>query len=497
MTRVESLLRREIGLDAASIGSTLIQRTVRLRMKDRGLKKVEDYERLLESSAAALDELIEAVVVTETCFFRDREPFAAFAQMALQWLPKNPAGTLRTLSVPCSSGEEPYSLAMALADLSVPPHRFLIDGVDISERALERARHAVYGKNSFRGKDLSFRDRHFRPSGRDYTLKTAVRECVRFHRDNLLGNDFLADRPPYDFIFCRNLLIYFDRATQLRALEKLHRLLAPDGILFVGPAELPLVAGNGFVSANLPMAFACRKTSAPTQGQILKPEAALPAGVKPRAGHAPFRGVEAGGPATAGPQGSPRGIAVSREVGPGGGNIPRGEPTDTIRDASPAPESGAPHTGLDVARQLADAGRLAEAVALCQTHLRQQGPTAQAYYLLGLLCDASGDAAAGDHYRKALYLEPNHYDTLLQLSLLLEKHGDRTGAATLRSRLKRLDGGKPSDKTTMKTAPEIQATEDGRAYKRRADQATPKRFAQARRAGKHRRAGARAGLIEP
>lgn len=418
MTRIESLLRREIGLDAASIGSTLIQRTVRLRMKGHGLKKAEDYERLLKTSATELEELIEAVVVTETWFFRDREPFAAFAQMALSRLarmPADPVGTLRTLSVPCSSGEEPYSLAMALLDLPVPPYRFVIDGVDISSRALARAEHAVYGRNSFRGKDLAFRDRHFRHTKDGYALNPAVRECVRFHRENLLGDDFLAGRAPYDFILCRNLLIYFDRATQVKALEKLHRLLAPEGVLFVGPAELPLVAGNGFVSANLPMAFACRK-SIPQCGTIA-PAKHMPENSS--ATHRTALGVAFSGGLSARPPEA--GIAAS--------------PPRRQTNAHTTPESP---SNLEAARQLADAGRLEDATAICESHLRKEGPSAQVYYLLGLLCDARGNPKASEYYRKALYLEPNHYETLLQMSLLLEKSGDRVGARAFKRRAERV-----------------------------------------------------------
>jgi chemotaxis protein methyltransferase WspC len=413
MSRIESLLRKEIGLDAASIGSTLIERTVRLRMKALGLKQVEDYERLLLSSRAAMDALIEAVVVTETWFFRDHEPFAAFAEMALQWLPKHPAGTLRALSIPCSSGEEPYSLAMTLLDVAVPPHRFVIDAVDISSHALARARHAVYGKNSFRGKDLAFRDRYFRHAKEGYLLIPAARQCVHFHRDNLLGEEFLAGAALYDCIFCRNLLIYFDRATQVKALERIHRLLTPEGMLFVGPAELPLVAGNGFTSANLPMAFACRKTEvrsarrSPQRLQRISPAQAY---------RAAFPAARA-----------------NAEAAPAARTSPRQQ--SAVRAASAVPSD------LDAARQLADAGRTEEAAAICEAHLRSEGPSAEVYYLLGLLHDASGDPKASDFYRKALYLEPNHYETLLHLSLLLERKGDpasRNEARTFKRRAERV-----------------------------------------------------------
>lgn len=410
MLRIESLLRKEIGLDAASIGSTLIQRTVRLRMKALGIEQTEKYERLLRSSPTALEALIEAVVVTETWFFRDREPFAAFAQLAREWLPEHPAGTLRTLSVPCSSGEEPYSQAMALLDVPVPPHRFAIDGVDISNHALARARNAVYGRNSFRGKSLAFRDRYFRHTKEGYALNPVVRECVRFYRDNLLGEEFLADFAPYHVIFCRNLLIYFDRATQVRALRRIHRLLTPDGVLFVGPAELPLVAGNGFVSANLPMAFACRKAEAQSST------------------HAAHRSRQTL------PAQSSRATTNHARAIPG---TPPGTELPGRRQAGTHATPVIP-SDLDAARQLADAGRLAEAVAICEAHLRKEGPSAQAYCLMGILHDASGDPKASDYYRKALYLEPNHYETLLHLSLLLEKNGDNAGARAFKRRAERV-----------------------------------------------------------
>src|SRR6185436_9046463 len=159
-----------------------------------------------------------------------------------------------------------------------------INAVDVSANALIRARKGVYEKNSFRGKELAFRDRHFEDDQDGHVLNPRVRECVQFLRDNVLNEKFLLGHTPYDFIFCRNLLIYFDRDTQVRTLEKLHRLLSPEGVLFLAPAELPIVlrssfpfapltesslaergddhrtpTHNGFINAHLTKAFACRK----------------------------------------------------------------------------------------------------------------------------------------------------------------------------------------------------------------------------------------------
>ncbi len=410
MKDIESLLREQIGLDAASIGSSLIERTVRLRMKARGIKDLSNYRELLESSSAAWDELVEAVVVTETWFFRDREPFRAFVRLVQdEWLATGPAILpLRVLSVPCSSGEEPYSLAMALLDAGLPSEWFAIDAVDISLRALERARRAIYGKNSFRGKELDFRDRHFQRTNEGYVLNPVVRDCVKFEQGNLLGEEFLPGLAPYDFIFCRNLLIYFDHVTQIKALEKLHQMLAQDGFLFVGPAELPLVIDRGFTSANIPMAFACRK--------------ALPA--PPLSARLPRRALASMLP-------EPPALL---------------EPTPIagLTSANGTPSPHAAHqaetelvTDLNAARALADAGKFKEAVAICEAHLSEHGPTAQAYYLLGLIHDANADPLAVEFYRKALYLEPNHYETLLQLALLAQKNGETAKARAFKRRAQR------------------------------------------------------------
>ena len=94
---------------------------------------------------------------------------------------------------------------------------------------------------------------------------------------------------------------------------------------------------------------------------------------------------------------------------------------------------------LERARRLADTGRLADAARICEINLREKGPSVQAYYLMGLLRDATGDATAQDYYRKALYLDPNHYESLLQLALWSEKNGESADARRLKKRAQRVN----------------------------------------------------------
>lgn len=396
--RIQNLLRATMGLEAGSIGRSAIERAVAERTAACRRADADDYLRHLQAEAGELQELIETVVVPETWFFRDTVAYTALAEHAHARLRAHAGAVLRLLSLPCSSGEEPYSMAMALLDAGIPATSFHIDAVDISQRALERARHAVYGRNSFRSTALDFRDRHFDAVPGGWRLHDAVRTTVRFAQGNLFAADFAAAPEPYDVIFCRNLLIYCDRPTQEQAIRQLGRWLRPDGALFVTPAETAALAGQGFVALlNTPRAYAFAKqpSRAPT----------------PRTDAAAIR----------------RPLPVPRP--------PAARPTPVVAAQPDQPDL------QDVAR-LADQGRLDEAAAICARHLQQAGPSAQALYLMGLIRDAAGGTQdAVRLYRQALYLDPGHHEALVHLALLLEQQGDAAAAQRLRGRLARRRSG--------------------------------------------------------
>lgn len=407
----EDLLKRTMGLDAASIGASVVERAVQQRLTACGLKDPSAYLERARASMDELQELIEAVVVPETWFFRDREAFAALARLVYEeWLPAHATGVLRVLSLPCSTGEEPYSAAMALLEVGFPAERFRIDALDISARALAQARRGIYGRNSFRGGALDFRERHFVPAGAGWQLADAVRERVQFHSGNVLDAYLFSDAEAYDVVFCRNLLIYFDRTTQDRAIATLTRLLAPKGWLFVGPSETGLLLSHAFVSAKVPLAFAFRHAATAPREPQTNGHAAPPRRSPPPA----------------------RVVAPARPV-PFSSVVVRA----TTVVAEPPVKSKAE---LDRAMQLADQGHLVEAARECEAHVRVHGPSAKAFYVMGLVRDASGShAEAAELYRKALYLEPQHHEALRQLAGLLEGLGDRAGAKVLSDRARRLE----------------------------------------------------------
>jgi chemotaxis protein methyltransferase WspC len=410
-----ALLKERIGLDVETIGEAGIERAVRERLRICKLHDPQLYWQQLETSAVEMQELIDAVVVPETWFFRDREAFTGLTSFALgEWLSTHPEGVLRVLSLPCATGEEPYSIAMALLDAGFPEQRLRIEAVDISLRVIARAERAQYGKNSFRCNDLDFRRRHFVGEERHYQLNENVRRRVSFRQANLFASGAFPEAHVYDVIFCRNVLIYFDRHGQKLAIRLITRLLRQSGILFVGPSESTLPMQQGFVTAGMSAAFAFRRDGA-----------GAPAGRKAQTRPARL------------PNAMPRPTLVppsALQDCPGVAPLARTAPPEATA-FTPAPSA---ESCLEAARRLADVGELSQAMELCDRNLAETAPTAAAFYLKGLLHDALGEAPpANENYRKALYLDPGHQEALVHLASALRRDGDMSGAERLFERAKR------------------------------------------------------------
>ncbi|MFU2327589.1 CheR family methyltransferase [Pseudomonas sp. NFX98] len=416
--RFFDFLKERIGLDVTSVGPAIIERAVRQRSAASQAQSADEYWRTLQGSSDEQQALIEAVIVPETWFFRYPESFATLAKLASKRLAEiNNMRALRILSLPCSTGEEPYSIAMALLDAGFKPHQFKVEGMDVSPLSVDKARRALYGKNSFRGQDIAYRDRYFTPEHDGYHLSARVLDQVRLQVGNLLDPALLANEPPYDFVFCRNLLIYFDLPTQKQVFEVLKRLTHVDGVLFIGPAEGSLLGRLGMRSIGIPQSFAFSRQSAaePEPLPIFVP-APLPV---PQ----PVRNV-APTPAFRRPFAS-----VARSPQP----------------AKPGNADAA--TLLANIAALANEGKSAEARAACDSYLRSHEPVAQVFYWLGLLSDVAGSVLeAQGFYRKALYLEPQHPDALMHLAALLQSQGDTAGARRLQDRAARSERAADSER---------------------------------------------------
>ena len=382
-------------------------------MKKRGTKSTADYAALVGASETEFQALVEEIVVPETWFFRDREAFTILGEWAAnEWLPHHPYGVLRVISMPCSTGEEPFSIAKALLDAGLSPERFSVEAVDISLAALDKARRAVYSRNSFRGQRNEFRDTYFKKSGASWQLDGEICRQVQFRQANVLDEAFDRKEDTMDVVFCRNLMIYFDGASRSRLMTKLGQMLSPEGLLFLGHAEGGIAREFGFEPLPKSMVFAFRKS----KGQ----PAATPAAARKAILSKPVV--------------RPLLQPVILPIKP----APSAPRTKAKPAAYPLPAPASPDALLTQAEQWADTGRFDEARAACETCLREHGPSSRTYYLLGLIEDAANQTAKAEaFYRKTLYMEPDHNEALFQLSLLARKGGDAKTASQLEQRARR------------------------------------------------------------
>jgi chemotaxis protein methyltransferase WspC len=410
---VELMLRDAIGLDVSTVGSSLIHRAAQRRMEKRGIVAIAAYAKLLADDEQELQELIEQVVVPETYFFREPDAIADITRLALSAHTLGDGAPLRVLSVPCSTGEEPYSIALSLLAAGLPASAISIDAVDVSVEAVRRAKEGVYRGGSFRG-DMSAWKQHFAETASGWELDAEVRSLVRVARGNLLADSFQPPREQYDVIFCRNLLIYFDESAQARALAKIASLLAPDGVLVVGSADSFAARRAAFApSSGYERSFLFRLQSATSAADIMPPVAGRMRS-RVRSPRAARRNVV---PSPA----IKRTVAIEKALQPS--MVPNGPNVTSVM--------------ADVVR-LANEGRLAAAIEIGERASRDGVVSAELLSLIGTLHAATPNLDRAEAcYRKALFLEPTNEDALLHLALLLEQRGEVALASKLRSRARR------------------------------------------------------------
>jgi chemotaxis protein methyltransferase WspC len=406
LTAIETLLSQKIGVDFKIIGSNKIAKVLENRRCSAKLPDLKAYFQLLQTSSEEFIELVEQIVVPETYFFRDRKPFDFLINyVRTEWLIKPSSGTLRVLSIPCSTGEEPYSIAIALMEAGLSTSRFHIDAMDISNQVITKAKRGIYGKNSFRGEEFVERNRYFQQIAEGYEVSPNVRASVNFRQGNILN--FPNIKNQYDVIFCRNLLIYLEPSACTQVFKILHQLLQPDGLLFVGAAETGKTPNNLFTSIRQPSTFAYRKSK---EAKLSSAKTSIPTKLSNES--------DSSTPNTYEP--------ISKTL------LQTTKIAVSIKNISSS-------MNFDLAQELADAGHIESAINHCQQHIEQDSTNSKAYTLLGTLYQTKVNyLKAEECFRKALYLNPNDYETLMHLALLKEHRGDIVGASIIQQRIQKL-----------------------------------------------------------
>lgn len=223
----------------------LVMARLSKRLRALSLRSYGEYCQLLKSRAGEeeLSDLLDAMSTNHTFFFRESSHFDFLKNVVLpQMAPKDAAAPrLRVWSAACSSGEEPYSLALLLADYyGAKKADWTIDCTDISYKILRKAQEAVFPSDRLKEVPPAMVSRYFQkvppPGSDEYQIVDEIKDHLKFQRLNLLGASY-PFKQPFDLIVCRNVMIYFDKPTQGELVNKFWPLLKPGGYLFIGHAE--------------------------------------------------------------------------------------------------------------------------------------------------------------------------------------------------------------------------------------------------------------------
>jgi chemotaxis protein methyltransferase CheR len=263
---VSALVRREAAIVLAPGKEYLVEARLIPVARQVGAAGVAEFLAALQRRPNPADQrrIVDALTTNETSWFRDREPFAALTDVVLPDLIKARAATrkVRLWSAASSSGQEAYSLAMTLQENLPPGWTYEIMGTDISTEMIKRAEAAEYSQVEVnRGLPATQLVQYFERAGAHWRITASLRRNVSFRLLNLTAP--LPAMAPFDVIFLRNVLIYFDVATKKSVLRNVARLVRPDGWLFLGAAETTIGIDDNYerVAAGRTSAYRIRNAA--------------------------------------------------------------------------------------------------------------------------------------------------------------------------------------------------------------------------------------------
>ena len=426
-----------------------LEHAVRAVMRDHSLVDLAEFERRLAEGKLPWEPLIAQMTVGETYFFRDNEHFQFLAQRVLPELAERRGSQYcpRVWSAGCASGEEAYSLAMALEEQGKLTGAFVL-GTDLNRAALTRARAGRYKKWSLRGLDPKRIERFFRWERDEVLLSPALRNQVTFQELNLSGSSYpsaVTCTFAMDFILCRNVLIYLRPQAIVELARRMFDCLAPGGYLITGPSD-PLLAEPRFEVTNVTAGIAYHRP-------LNAPAAATPSTIPP------FPGIRQ----------APRTPSVPPEPA-----ISRSTPAEapSLRERARSAELAGDHEELarlalahpDAAwlsvlaiRAVSNAASVTVAEAACRAALARHSLVADLHYLHGLmLLDLGQTQSASSALRRAIYLDSSLAIAHFTLGSVLVSARDSAGAERAFRNAEQCARARPSDEP-VPLAPEISA----------------------------------------
>jgi len=236
----KALIKERCGLNFDDARNAILEDSIRKRMSIRRIKSPSVYLSVVASEQQEFNDLVNLVTINETYFFREHAHLKLLAERLVpeRLSDKGFSGKIRILSAGCSTGEEPYSIALYLMEKYGINDFISVIGVDIDSAAIEKAQKGVFGSYSFRCFPDDLKERYFEECGcNHYKIKDFVRERVEFRKLNLLSDSYPEELKMLDIIFYRNVSIYFEPETQRRIFSNLAALLKEGGCLFLSATE--------------------------------------------------------------------------------------------------------------------------------------------------------------------------------------------------------------------------------------------------------------------
>ena len=265
---LRDIIREYCGLYFDDDSRYLVEKRLSRRVRMRHLDNFRDYYRFIlydRNSRDELTEIMDVLTVNETYFFREQNQLRAFSEEILEELKeKNKAKrTLRIWSAGCSTGEEPYTIAMLINEKeSFAGWDIEIHGSDINQRVLQVARRGIYRKNSFRTTEFYYKSRYFVEEEEGaYKISDSIKKLVTFSYLNLLDPYKTRFLGKMDVILCRNVLIYFDGVSRKKVIDNFYDRLVDDGYLLLGHAESLMNISTAFALKHLRNDMVYRKPS--------------------------------------------------------------------------------------------------------------------------------------------------------------------------------------------------------------------------------------------
>ena len=228
----------ESGITFSATNRSILDSRLKEKLREKQLDSIEEYYRLVMSNKEEMKIMLDSVTTNLTRFFRNQPHFDALVNYVIPHVIENKKKTGDTTisiwSAGCSTGEEPYTIAMILADVLPPPYKFQITASDISLKCLMTGQAGFYPEARITGIPQKYLDRFFTKNDRGYQVKPELMQTIKFDYHNL-RNDSGARN--LDVVFCRNVLIYFDEPAQKNVIDRFWNSMAPKSYLFIGHSE--------------------------------------------------------------------------------------------------------------------------------------------------------------------------------------------------------------------------------------------------------------------